>query len=137
MSLAQAGEHEAAQHTPRPPRQRTLIRAVMRAPGVPGHDVIVRNVSERGMRILSRGISPHVGERLVITLPDAIAADGEVRWVYGEEFGIELITDLDLRRLGLTNQRRHAGNTGSVIHWLVDERLRRPEHQSTAHLRCC
>lgn len=139
MSLVHAGVHggEAVEHEPRAPRQRTLIRAVIRAPGIPGQDVIVRNVSERGMRLVSRGICPHVGERLSISLPDTVLVEGDVRWVMGEEFGVELTADLDLRHLGLTNQRRHASDAGKVIHWLVDERLRRQDEEQRAQLRCC
>ncbi|MCJ2179705.1 PilZ domain-containing protein [Novosphingobium album (ex Hu et al. 2023)] len=125
-------------HRPRAPRQRTLIRAVMRAPGLPGHDVIVRDVSERGMRIASRGITVHVSEIFSITLPDGVEVDAQVRWAKGEEFGAELFDTLDLRRIGLTNQRRHARSAGEVIHWLIDERLRAPAPQQTApRLRFC
>ncbi|MCJ2186645.1 PilZ domain-containing protein [Novosphingobium beihaiensis] len=125
-------------HRPRPPRQRTLIRAVMRAPGLPGHDVIVRDVSERGMRIASRGITAHVGETLIISLPDGIEVEARVRWSKAGEFGAELTGDLDLRRIGLTNQRRHARSAGDVIHWLIDERLRAPAQPHAAQsLRCC
>ena len=139
ISLVQASIHggEAAEHEPRPPRQRTLIRAVIRAPGIPGQDVIVRNVSERGMRLVSRGICPHVGERLSISLPDTVLVEGDVRWVRGEEFGIELTADLDLRHLGLTNQRRYASDAGKVIYWLVDVRLRRQNEEQRPQLRSC
>lgn len=138
MGLAAVEGYAGDGHRPRAPRQRTLIRATMRGPGVPGHDVIVRDVSERGMRIASRGITAHVGEILAITLPDGIEVQAQVRWSRGEEFGAELAEELDLRRLGLTNQRRHARSTGDVIHWLIDERLRTPAQPSgTQHLRCC
>ena len=137
MSLVQAAEQAEAELRARPPRQRTLICAVMRAPGIPGHDVLIRNVSERGMLIMGRGISPVAGERIHVTLPDGIEAEGQVRWARGDEFGIELTADLDLRRLGLTNQRRHSSDAGGVIHWLINERLRKPAPQRDTRLRPC
>ncbi|SFG50221.1 PilZ domain-containing protein [Novosphingobium sp. CF614] len=132
-NLAPAREDGEVRHRPRAPRQRTLIRAVMHGPGIPGHEVIVRDVSARGMRIAGRGLAPRQGETLGVTLSSGIAQDAQVRWVEGDEFGIELFEDLDLQRLGLTNQRRHGAG---AIHWLVDERLRRPE-QPPARLRRC
>ncbi|MEJ2459891.1 MAG: PilZ domain-containing protein [Novosphingobium sp.] len=130
--------HTHTQRHPRAPRQRTLIRAVMHAPGLPGHEVIVRDVSERGMRVASRGITAHVGETLGIILPGDIEVQARVCWVKGEEFGAELFEELDLRRLGLTNQRRHARSAGDVIHWLINERLQTPVAQPFhTRLRCC
>jgi len=124
-------------HAPRAARQRTLIRAAMRTPGLGSQGVIVRNVSERGMRVVARGFHAQVTERLSFTLPGDIEVQAQVRWVKGEEFGVELSADLDLLRLGLTNQRRHAPVCAQVVHWLVDERLRRPDQQESPTLRFC
>lgn len=138
VTLVAVEDQSGDDHRPRAPRQRTLIRAVMRAPGLPGHEVIIRNVSERGLRVASRGITAQVGETLTITLPDSIEVQAQVRWVKDGEFGAELAEQLDLRRLGLTNQRRHAQSANDVIHWLIDERLRSPEQAHTSpRLRFC
>lgn len=125
-----------ARYPSRAPRQRTLIRASVQTPGIPGHDVIVRNVSTRGMCIAGRGFSPHMGEMLHVALPGGIEAKAEVRWVKHSEFGVALFADLDLWRLGVTNQRGHGGGA-KVIHWLMEERLRAPVQPCTARLRHC
>ena len=142
--LAEAAlvQHEAAmegppEFAPRPVRQRVLIRAAMHAAGLPAQDVIVRNVSERGMCISTRGEMPRVKETVRLSLPCGLARAGTVRWIEGSTFGVELDEAIDLAFLGLSTQRRHAG-LGRDLSWRLQGHFQsmQPEHRPLLR-RCC
>lgn len=121
----------------RAPRQRTLIRAVLGGMDMPDQDVIIRNISEYGMGIASRGFAPDRGETVTITLPSGIALKAQVRWVNDKAFGVQLFEELDVRQLGLSTQRRHTRPTGSAIDWRMEDRYRQEEPQPIPLRRCC
>jgi hypothetical protein len=102
---------------PRAPRRRTLISAtLLRAPddvgtAFPQQDIIVRNISERGMRLASRAASqralPLADEIVCIRLPENREYLAQVRWVEERAFGVELFGTLDIEALGAANRKRN------------------------------
>ncbi|MCJ2184037.1 hypothetical protein MTR62_15230 [Novosphingobium sp. 1949] len=105
---------EARPGVTRAPRQRTLMRAVMTLPGMAGEPVMVRNVSERGMGLASKALVPREGEIIDLAILGSSGLEGCVRWVRGNEFGVELSRPLDLRGMGLANQRRNGDMAGTL-----------------------
>jgi hypothetical protein len=103
---------------PRAPRRRTLISAtLLRAPdevgtaATPQQDIIVRNVSERGMCLATRAASQHAlplaDEIVCIRLPENGEYLAQVRWVEERAFGVELFSTLDIEALGAANRKRN------------------------------
>ncbi|WP_162528524.1 PilZ domain-containing protein [Novosphingobium sp. BW1] len=108
----------------RAPRHRTLMRAVMMLPGLDGTPVMIRNVSEQGLCLASKDVLPCCGEVIELDLAGTFGLKGEVRWVEGREFGVQLSAPLDLHRIGLANQRRN-GNMAGTLGGQVETRLLR------------
>jgi hypothetical protein len=52
-------------------------------------EIIVRDVSARGISAMTRGRVPHEEEVVSIDLPDGREFWGLVRWVKGSRFGVE------------------------------------------------
>ncbi|HVR90207.1 MAG TPA: PilZ domain-containing protein [Novosphingobium sp.] len=100
------GKIVAADDCAREPRQRRLIRARMFNDRLPGVDIIIRNISGRGIGAASRGLPPVKGEKLSILLPHHEEVTGLVRWVDNLSFGFELDLDLDLQALRDAIQRQ-------------------------------
>jgi len=121
---------------PRAVRQRVLIRAAMHVTGLPVQDAIVRNVSERGMCVSTRGEMPRVDETVRLSLPCGLARDGTVRWTEGNVFGIALDEAIDLAFLGIATQRRHAG-LGRDLSWRLQGHFRQDEPEEATRLRRC
>lgn len=103
---------------PRAPRRRTLISAtLLRAPdegaraACPQQDIIVRNISERGMCLAARAASqralPLADEIVCIRLPENGEYLAQVRWVEERAFGVELFGTLDIEALGAANRKRN------------------------------
>lgn len=101
----------AADDSAREPRQRRLARAQMFNDRLPGVDILIRNISGRGIGAASRGLPPLKGEKLSILLPHHEKVTGLVRWVDGQSFGFELDRDLNLNALAdyLQNQIKMDG----------------------------
>lgn len=107
----------------RAPRRPTLIHGVMASDGLPGENVIVRNISPHGMCIASRSHAPEHGETVRVALCGMVDVEAQVRWVGDGEFGVELSSELDLHHLGLVPGRRKARNTVGTG-GLLEARLR-------------
>jgi hypothetical protein len=102
-------------HPERSPRVRTLIRAVIGAEGLPGQEVVVRNVSPGGMCIASRTLLPSCGDTLRVALPGQGDLRAQVRWVGDGEFGIQLLGPIDGGGAGPGGgRRRHAGFSAAL-----------------------
>jgi hypothetical protein len=54
-----------------------------------GDDVVIRDISSHGCRIISHGISVRAGSRVVLRPVGLEGLCGEVRWVSGHQAGIE------------------------------------------------
>lgn len=116
-------EYDTGEGVSREPRQRTLMRAVMTLPGMADEPVMVRNVSERGMCLASKALMPREGEIIDLALAGTPRLEAQVRWVRGQEFGVQLARPLDLRCIGLANQRRN-GDMADTLGGQVETRLR-------------
>jgi hypothetical protein len=87
-------------------RERRLIRAEMRSDRLPPHDILIRNVSSRGLGANSRGTLPPIaGEQVLIRLPDGQMVEARVRWTVGMGFGVELDSPINLPALFAAMQR--------------------------------
>lgn len=76
-------------------RRARLVRATLHRADASEVGVMVRNISDRGLGISGRTNPPPVGETVKITLPGSPALAGTVRWVRGNNFGIELDQPID------------------------------------------
>ncbi len=118
-------------------RERRLIRAEMRSDRLSPHDILIRNVSGRGLGANSRGTLPPIaGELVTIRLPDGQMVQAHVRWTEGMGFGVELDSPINLAALFAAIQRlKDLADTGAtfevksrhrVTTWRPDEdKLRR------------
>lgn len=109
----------------RPPRQRTLIRALLEGDAIPAQHAIVRNVSPDGLCVTAMGLVPNVGQTVRVTLPAGIHLEGTVRWCAGTAFGAELTSALDMRQLAVATQRRNAG-IADALDMRLEQRLSPP-----------
>ena len=60
-----------------------------------GQDVVVRNISKRGLGAATQGLFPFVGEHLIVKFPAGLSISGTVRWAEGPSFGISLDNEID------------------------------------------
>ncbi|PEQ11872.1 histidine kinase [Novosphingobium sp. PC22D] len=73
-------------------RRAQLARVALRdARGEP-MEVLVRDVSKRGLSATANGPAPEAGDPVAIHLPDGRELWGLVRWVEGRSFGVEFDT---------------------------------------------
>jgi hypothetical protein len=91
----------------RSPRQRRLIRAQMTDRFGANYDIVIRNVSEKGVGASMQGVPPLRGSEVTIMIPQGMAMQGTIRWVDGSAFGIELEQAIDLQTLTDVIQRKH------------------------------
>ena len=70
-------------------RQRRLLKARMRHPRHGEVDILVRDVSERGLGGRC-DLDIAVGENVVIGLPDCAPVEGKIAWRKGQGFGVLL-----------------------------------------------
>lgn len=70
-------------------RQRRLLKARMLHPRHGEIDILVRDVSERGLGGRCES-ELAVGESVVIALPDCAPAEGRIAWRKGQAFGVRL-----------------------------------------------
>ena len=64
-------------------------------------DVVVRNLSARGIGASATGQPPPTGASVAMLLPDGTVHPGTVRWVKGRSFGVELDEDLAVEEVTL------------------------------------
>ncbi|MCW1383536.1 PilZ domain-containing protein [Novosphingobium sp. KCTC 2891] len=104
-------------------RTARIIRATLFTPGASERDVVIRNISSRGIGATCRSVAPVRGEQATLVLPGALTASGVVRWTNGQAFGIELDADLDIAALEQTLQRKVAE---VPVHgsWKIEDRHR-------------
>jgi hypothetical protein len=86
----------SADRPSRKTRHLRLLRAQFSSPQHGTHDMLIRNVSSRGLGAATRGRSPLKDERVAIHLPFGTQISGVVRWVAGRSFGIEFDENFDL-----------------------------------------
>ena len=117
------GKIIAGRTSAREPRQRRLVRAQMYRDRLPLNDIIIRNLSLRGIGGASRDILPILDERVAVLLPDGQNITGWISWIDGQSFGIKLDRDLDLQSLAASILRTNE-LTDASTNWEV-KRLHR------------
>lgn len=70
-----------------------------------GQDVIIRNISKRGLGAATQGSLPQVGDSLSIKLPTGPTISGVVRWADGPTFGLALDVEMDPNSLADVEKR--------------------------------
>lgn len=80
---------------PREPRTRMIIAATMAGEGIAEHEILIRNISRRGIGARSRHGAPRIGERVTIRIGGLAEFPGTVRWTQGDQFGLLLDRDID------------------------------------------
>ena len=88
-SLVDAGSRQ------RETRHRRLMMARIADGRMRGQDIVIRNISRRGLGAATQGLFPLEGERLSILLPTGPTVTGIVRWCDGPSFGLALDAEMD------------------------------------------
>lgn len=70
-------------------RRRTLVKVQFRNSRNELQDIMVQDISSAGMRATARIAPPDVDEVITVQLPDSNVLWGIVRWVEGNQFGVE------------------------------------------------
>jgi len=91
----------------RTPRQRRLIRAEITDSFGAKYDVVIRNVSEKGVGASMQVVPPLKGSVVTVMIPQGMAMKSTVRWIEGTACGIELENPIDLQTLTDVIQRKH------------------------------
>ena len=78
-----------------------------------GQDIVIRNISKRGLGAATQGIFPFVGENLTVKLPTGPTISGAVRWTDGPSFGLLLDIEMDPDSLAAMKRKLqvHAAET--------------------------
>lgn len=101
-----------------PPRQRRLLLVELALGDGKRFEVIVRNISPRGMGASARGIAPAAGA--IVTLAgDGEAYTGVIRWVSGQNFGVHF--QCDLGKFLLDRARRPSDGAGGKHNWTMSK----------------
>lgn len=98
-------KHDSLPHHPREPRERRLLRGQMQTERLPVFDVVIRNISARGLCGTCKGLPPVRGEIAEILLPDNRTVTATVRWVSDQVFGVEFEEPINLEIMMDTLQR--------------------------------
>jgi len=70
-------------------RQQKLVRVQLYNSRNEMQDIMVRDISARGLSAVARDNAPAMGEVVTVQLPDKSSLWGIVRWVEDQQFGIE------------------------------------------------
>jgi len=104
-------------------RHPRIVRAVVKSRNGSEQDVVIRNVSQRGLGITCKGAAPVKGERVTVVLPGDLPLSGVVRWFSGHAFGMELDEDFQIETLANALQRQaHVSRVNGE--WHVESRHR-------------
>lgn len=116
-------------------RQRTLIRASVSSDSLPAQDAVVRNVSQFGLGLSTKGVTPRVNETITICFANGICVAGCVMWVKGQAFGTRLEHPISIDQIEKANQRRNA-LVNCVSAWEVEDRYVAPPPQQPLYREC-
>lgn len=92
-------------HLPRETRERRLLRGTMRTQRLSSFEIVIRNISSRGLCATCRELPPLVGEVAEILLPDNHHVTATVRWVNDQVFGVMFDDVINLGTMMDTLQR--------------------------------
>ena len=103
--MERAVKHESLPQHPREPRQRRLLRGHMQTERLASFEIVIRNISARGLCGTCKGLPPIRGEFAEILLPDNRTVTATVRWVNDQVFGVEFDESINLEIMMDTLQR--------------------------------
>jgi len=83
-------------------RPARLVRASIRSDRLPETDVLIRNISRRGIGAKARLDPLQVGDTVFIRLGPVDEVAGTVRWVRGDRFGVHLHDELNPDRFNFS-----------------------------------
>ena len=89
-------------------RERRLIRGELRCDRLGTIELLIRNVSRRGIGATCRSLPPMPGEAVMVRMPDGQVVSGTVRWARDQAFGIVLDEPFDVAALNSTLQQMKA-----------------------------
>lgn len=109
-----------------------IVRAVVRASDGQDQDVVIRNISQRGLGATCKGAPPVRGERVTVVLPGGTPLSGQVRWFSGHSFGMQLDEDFDIETLAQALQRQaHVSRVKGEWHVETRHRVATPQVDPT------
>lgn len=79
----------------RPLRHRRMIIARMSGYRAVDQEIVIRNVSRRGLGAATQGVVQARGERVLVRLNDGLEITGVVRWRDGPCFGLALDCEIE------------------------------------------
>jgi hypothetical protein len=103
--MERAVKHEILDHQQREPRERRLLRGQMQTERLPAFEIVIRNISARGLCGTCKGLPPIPGEFAEILLPDNRTVTATVRWANDQVFGVEFEDSINLAIMMDTLQR--------------------------------
>lgn len=112
-----SGRFFDAQERARDTRQRRLIMATMSFDKITDQEIVIRNISRRGLAGATQGILPAEGARIAVTLANGNVIEGVVRWKDGPCFGVAL--DFELHPDAIADVKMKSGKTLSEPTWEV------------------
>lgn len=99
----------------RDPRRLEIMVARMRGACTVKQDIVVRNLSERGIGARARDCPPGLGETVALTLGVMPERQATVRWVRGDQFGLQLSEPLSAAELERLSVRAAEIKPGFLI----------------------
>jgi hypothetical protein len=72
-----------------------IIAATMNREQGTAQEILIRNISRRGLGARTHQAPPRLGERVSIRIDTVPEISGAIRWVNGDQFGVLLDRDLD------------------------------------------
>lgn len=126
-------KHECQSHETREPRERRLLRGHMVTERLPTFEIVIRNISSRGLCGTCKGLPPITGEFAEIMLPDNRTVTATVRWVNDQVFGVEFGEPINLAIMMDTLQRLRDLAERSAS-WEVKSKHRVTDHRPDAAL---
>jgi hypothetical protein len=103
--MEQALQQDIPSPQPREPRERRLLKGQMQTDRLPLFEIVIRNISARGLCATCKGLPPVAGEFAEIMLPDNRAVTAVVRWTSDQVFGLEFEEPINLGIMMDTLQR--------------------------------
>lgn len=126
-------KHESLSHYMREHRERRLLRGQMQTERLPAFDIVIRNISARGLCATCKGLPPVTGEFAELQLPDNRSVTATVRWASGQVFGVEFDAPINLDIMMDTLQRlRDLAERNAS--WEVKSKHRVNDHRPDAAL---
>ena len=97
--------NESLSHHPREPRERRLLKGLTQTERLPEFEIVIRNISARGLCATCKGLPPLAEEFAEIQLPDNRTVTATVRWTNDQVFGVEFDAPINVQVLIDTLQR--------------------------------